>query len=184
MNKKIIGLTVFALVAVAGFIGYTVIQNNKVEVEQAEMANDIKADKEVEATPVANQKNDDDEYVNGEPDVAVQVKDFFDKCMQYSFNVSDTANVPSEVSNFQKENFNVDYLPIINKFYYNYKKIELVKYEVKSIKETTAGYEISYVSTVRIDNKEDINGTDEKPIVAIVKIDNGKYKLVQFYTSK
>ena len=180
MNKKIIGAILVGLLAVGGFTLYTVYNNNKVEEEQTAMAKDAAVQKEIEETPVANEKNDAGEYVNGEPDVAIQVHDFFDKCMQYSFNIPDTKNIPTEVTEFQKANFNPEYLPIIDKFYTGYESLELINYTIKNIKQTASGWEISYVAVTKDNGKEVQSGTEEKPIIAIVSKD---IKLVQFYTS-
>ena len=186
MNKKLIIACSVCLLAIASFTIYNVINNNKVEKEQTAMANDMQADKEIEATPVANEKNDAGEYVNGEPDVAIQVKDFFDRCIQYTFNVPDTTKIDNQITDFQKVNFSEDFIKIINNFYKTYKSIELVDYKVERISKTTTGYSIEYVANLKLDDKTDVLENDEgtKKATALVTFENNKIKLEQFTTSK
>jgi len=185
MNKKLMGAIVVALLAVGGFTIYNVVNNNKVEEEQTALANDAQAKKEVEETPVANEKNEAGEYVN-DPSEGVKVRDFFDECMQYTFNIKDTDNIQAEVTDFEKENFSEDFIKIINNFYKTYKIIELVDYKVEKISKTTTGYSIEYTANLKLDNKADVLENDEgtKKATALVSFENNKIKLEQFTTSK
>lgn len=190
MNKKIIGAIIVALLAIVGFSVYTVIQNNKVEGEQTALANDMQADREVEATPVANQKNDNGEYVNGEPDVAIQVSDFFIKCVQCTFNIADTSNIPKEVTDFQKENFSREYFDLTKKFYEGYKSIQLVDCKIQKIYKTTvtaldgtkkSGYGIQYTESIKTqDGKIETAEEDREHATAIVSLENDKMMLESF----
>lgn len=187
MNKKIIGTIIVALLAIVGFSIYTVVNTKQIEVEQTALAKDMQADKEVAEAPVSNQQNDDGEYVNGEPDVAIQAKDFFDKCIQYSFNVNDTANVPIEITDFQEENFEKSYIQVMSKFYNNYKTIKLVDYAVTKVEKTKVsnkdGYAIVYTATIKDGDRTDTFEEEGKTARALISYENGKFLLEQFYTS-
>ena len=183
MNKKIIGTIIVALLAIVGFSIYTVVNTKQIEEEQRLKSEEVAAKEGLDATPVVNEKNDAGEYVN-EPNEGVKAHDFFLKCINYSFNIPDTSNIPTEVTDFQKENFEAKYFSNIEKFYSEYTSIELVEFNIQSIEKIREGkYAVLYTGAIKVDSSEtQLFSEQNKSAKAIINVNDGKFSLMQFFT--
>lgn len=192
MNKKIfIPVIIVFIIAISSFVGYSIYDNKMAEKQQEEQA----IEKEYQETPAVNAKDDKGNYVatatvtSSKEFDSVKAIEFFNSCIQMSFDVPDTSNM-EDVKIFQKENFSPNFIPVANKMYQEHKKIELVSYQIKAVREATinlkdgtklSGYAVDYSCYYKEDGIEDslYNKEEDKSFAtAFIEPKDGKLTLI------
>ena len=192
MNKKILIVSIIALVTILGINGYIYWTNKDAEVTQKPdvvQVNDIIDDKVATSTETANSDNKTVDETTAE---ALKAEKFFTDCLKVMFNINDISNAEEmkPVREFMAQNVRQDYIDVMEKNYTGSKTFILKDFKIKEVKKGNFpsgidntnfdGYSIIY------DYKLEIDGSpyEKTDAEAIIAQKNENFILGQFETKK